>query len=108
MSKGFLIISGIIGVGVLVFVLAYFNLGMFRFFAPKHENVRREVFENTKSFVKGKTQDLAQYYAEFSKAKTEEDRQIVREIIKMQFADFNASRINSPKLRTFLTNMRGY
>ena len=50
-----------IGIAVLggVFFLAYFGLGMKRYFAPKHAEVNREIFENTQSFVHGKAQYLS-------------------------------------------------
>jgi len=81
------------------------GLEWMRFFNPKVENVRREVFENTKSYTHGKIQDLAKYYEEYQKT---EDKEAVAAIIKMRFAEFDANKINSDVLRTFLINIRGY
>jgi hypothetical protein len=107
-KKVFFIICGIIGIAGLILGLSYANLGYKRHFNPKHENVRREVFENTKSYTHGKTQDLAKYYEEYTKSESQEDKDAVAELIKMQFADFNATVIRNSKLRNFLTNVRGY
>jgi hypothetical protein len=38
------------------------------FIEPKRQNVQRQVFENTQSYVHGKTQDLAKYYEQYQKA----------------------------------------
>ena len=39
------------------------NFFMYKYFAPKEEGVRREVFENTKSFQVGTIQTLDQYHS---------------------------------------------
>ena len=86
-------IGGLCGVFVFVFVLELFGLGMFKFFAPKRENVRREVFEQTKSYVHGKVQDLGKYYEEYQSAKTIDDKDVIRNVIKVRFAEFDESKI---------------
>lgn len=43
------------GVYVLGFIATGGDLVIYRFWAPKQENARREVFENTQSYVQGKT-----------------------------------------------------
>ena len=60
----------------LVFGLNYYGLVAFKFFAPKMEDARREVFENTKSYTHGKIQDLAKYYEEYQKEDNEEKEAI--------------------------------
>jgi mevalonate kinase len=108
MKTGFKVVLGIILIAVLVFGLGMAQLGWFKFFEPKKENVRREVFENTKSFTKGKTQDLAKYYEEWVKATSDEEKRAVGEMVKINFADFDSNKVNSPKLRQFLQNIRSY
>lgn len=100
--------SAFIGFLVLIFILELFGLGMFKFFAPKKENIRREVFENNKSYSHGIIQDLAKYYGEYQKAESTEDKNAIKEIIKVRFAEFDSDKINSQQLKTFLINMRGY
>ncbi len=104
-KKAFYGVVGFISIVVFVFVMSYLDLGFKRFFGPKHENVRREIFENTKSYSHGKIQDLARYYEQYS---TNEDKDSIAELIKMQFADFDESVIHNSKLRNFLTSIRGY
>ena len=104
-KKVTLSIVGVILLFALGWGLAYHELVFTRFFAPKRENVRREVFEETKSYVHGKTQDLAKYYEEYQKA---EDKEAIASIIKMRFAEFDAEAINNYKLKQFLISVRGF
>ncbi len=104
---------GLISIGVLIvfilllFILGVLNLSMFKFFAPRYENVRREVFENTQSYTHGKIQDLAKYKEEYDKAEFEE-KELVRQIIILRFAEFDESKIKSQNLKNYLIKMRGY
>jgi len=97
----------VIGIIVLVFALELIGLGFFKFFEPKRENIRREVYENTQSFVEGKLQDLAKYYGEYQKASAE-DKEIIKTVIQSQFSYFDADKVTNPKLQSFLINMRGF
>lgn len=108
MKKVILSIVGIVAVFGVMFILGLYNLGMFKFFAPKYENVRREVFENTKSYTHGKIQDLAKYYEEYNKAETTDDKETIRQIILVRFAEFDETKIKAEKLKNFLVSMRGY
>ena len=96
------------GTLLLFFVLGLFGLGWFKFFAPKTENIRRDVFENTQSYVHGKSQDLAKKFEEYNKADSPADRETIRQLILLQFAEFDASKLQSPELRNFLIKMRSY
>lgn len=58
-------IGGLLGLFALIFVFGLFGLGYFKFFEPKKENIRREIFENTKSYLQGVQQDLGKYYLEY-------------------------------------------
>jgi hypothetical protein len=98
--------------GILIFVVVSFLAGMFAlnyytFFAPKFGDAKRKVFEEQQSYVHGKIQDLAKYYDEYTKVELR-DREAIRQLIIMRFAEFDESKIQSPALRGFLTKMRGY
>lgn len=108
MKKVFGIVGGIVGVLLLFFVFGLYGLGWMKFFKPKVENIHREVFEQTQSYVHGKVQDLAKYYDEYNQAASPDSKEAIRQLIIMRFAEFDESKIRSPKLKTFLANMRGY
>jgi hypothetical protein len=103
-----------IGIGVLVgflalqFVLGLYGLAWFKFFEPKRENIRREIFENTQSYVHGKIQDLAKYKDEYDSLTDPGDQEALRQIIILRFAEFDESKIRAANLRNFLVRMRGY
>lgn len=72
----------------LIFGLQYLGLMNFKFFAPKYENVRREVYENTQSYVEAKRQAITKYYNEWRKG-DEADKDALRTIVLQDFANFN-------------------
>jgi len=102
-------------VGVLGFVLfvglilglRFANLHIEKFFAPKEQSVKRQVFEETKSYVHGVLQDLGKYYDEYNKADKQE-KQIIANVIKQRFAEFDANNIKSFVLRQWFVSVRGY
>jgi hypothetical protein len=108
MKRVFVGLLSLISIIVLIFALEFIGLGFFKFFEPKRENVRREIFENTQSYTHGKIQELAKYYEEYNKADDQNDKETIKQMIKIKFAEFDESKINSPKLKLFLENTRGY
>ena len=102
-----IVVGGFVGLLLLTFILGLFGLGWMKFFEPKKENIRREIFEETQSYVHGKIQDLAKYYEEYNKVEFK-DREAIRQLIIMRFAEFDESKIRSLKLKNFLITMRGY
>lgn len=91
-----------------VFLLGLLGLGYYQFFGPRYENVRREVFENTQSYVQGKIQDLAKYHDEHQRADTQDGKDAIRFLIQNRFAEFDETKIKAAQLRAFLIQMRGY
>lgn len=103
----FSIISGFIGLLVLIFTLELFGLEMFAFFEPKKENIRREVFENTKSYTHGVIQDLGKYYQEYQEGDNNQ-KETIKSVVQMRFPNFESDKIDNIKLRQWFINMRGY
>lgn len=97
MKRGLYVLLGLIGVLALVFGLNYFGLVNFRFFAPKYENARREVYENTQSYVEGKRQSITKYYDEWRKSDVDE-KSAIRTIVLQEFANFDSDKF-TPKQR---------
>ena len=94
----------IIGLIVLligsIFLLELGGLSWTKFFASRRENVRREVFLNTRSYNEGKLQDLIKYRLEYMRAQ-EEDREAIASAIRMSFADFDSNKLPT-ELKDFL------
>lgn len=91
-----------------LFALGVLGLGWDRFFRPRQENIRREVYEQTKSYVHGATTDLAMYFDQYSRATTDDDREAIRQVVIMRFSSLDATKVDNAGLRKFLTNMRGF
>jgi len=106
-KTGFSIAGVIIILVAVVFALGLAGLGWKAFFKPKHENIERQVFENTKSYTHGMTQELAKHYGEYKEADLKE-KEIIKNVIKGRFADFDETKIRTQALKSFLIRMRGY
>ncbi len=92
---------------ILWFGIEMLGLGFFKFFEPKRENIRIEIFENTQFYVHGKIQDLSRLYHQYNEADSI-SREVLESIIRQQFAEFDKENINSLELKSFLTKIRGY
>jgi len=103
-----LVILGIILFIGMLFLIGAVDLQMMKTFGTRKENVRRDIFENTKSYVHGKTQDLAKYYEEHGKANDDGSKIAIENLIKMNFAEFDAEKLQSLRLKAFLIQIRGY
>jgi len=90
----------------LIIGVPYCNLKYTEFFSPKFQNVERQVFEETKSYNQGKTQELAKYFDEYTRGKAE-DKEAIASVIRIKFADYKADRLEYG-LQQFLIQIRGY
>lgn len=61
------IVGGVVGFGALIWGVAYHDLLFTAFFAPKYEQVRRNTFEQSKSFRTGAVQELQNMQFEYIK-----------------------------------------
>ena len=83
-----------LGIGAIIaivltsmFVAGLLSLGWYKFFAPRRENIRREVFESTRSYNQGKIQELAKYKHELMLSQSEASKTVLEGIIRHRFAD---------------------
>ncbi len=108
----------IIGIVISLFVLSvgiswgfkYLGIIEYGIFEPKREEVRREVFKETRSFVESKTQDLAKYKLEYNSYIKEGDNQSAQAIlstVRIQFSDVDKEDLPL-ELHSFLVRARGY
>lgn len=78
------------------------------YFKPKHQDVERETFERTKSYVHAALQEIGNYKRQYDQAKTEEDREIIRNVVRNRFGEFDAELIKSYQLQSWFVEVRGY
>jgi len=65
------VVGGVLTLGAVTWGIAYHELIFTSFFAPKFENVRRNTFEQSKSFRDGSIQELENMRFEYVKASPE-------------------------------------
>jgi len=104
------IVAGIIGslvlVGVLLFGLEWAGIAWYGFFGPKREAVRREVFKETRSYNEAKEQELLKYRLEYLRADSDSDKQAIASTVRLAFADYNETLLDSAELIQFLQQMK--
>ena len=101
----------IVGAVLLVFVLMlgldYSGLMWDSFIGPKRENVRREIFEQTKSYNQGMQQDLIKAMHDYKMTKDPQEKEAIKAMVRHQMADYKESKISDSELNGFL-NMCKY
>jgi len=99
------IVFSIIGICILGLILAvgleFLGLGWKRFFEPKHRNVEREVFMETRSYNEAAMQQLTDYRLQYMQAKTQEEKQAILSTVRLMHADYPEDRLPF-ELREFL------
>jgi len=103
------IVIGISIIALLIgsaFALGLLDLGWMKFFGVRKENIRREIFEQTKSYNQAKLQELAKYKAEYDRG-TEGDKTALKSVMRHKFADYDVSKLPY-QLKVFVEEMRGY
>lgn len=101
-------IGGLVAVVVVALGLAWVVQGsdffLYRHFAPKYEQVRRDTFEQSKAYRQGMAQELENMRFEYVKA-TPSQKDALRSIILHRAADVDESALNSD-LRGFIRDLR--
>lgn len=92
----------------IIFALSAAGFWIYSELAPRYAKVDREVFEESKSYIHGKIQTLSNHYQEYNEKDSSQDREIIKNMVKIQFSDFKLEYINNKELKNFLKEMRGY
>ena len=95
-------------------VIAFLGLGwiaqgndffLYKTFAPKYEQVRRETFEQSKAYNQGMVQELQNMQFSYIQA-DDEHKAALASIIRHRAADYDLDRL-PPDLRSFVLGLRG-
>lgn len=73
----------------------------------QHENVQRQVYEQSQSYVEGKLQELSKDYAEYNQATDPTAKQALLTTVRTSFAEFDSNKVTDPVLQNFLLKARG-
>jgi hypothetical protein len=90
-----------------VIIFTIIGLTLKEQFGVKEADIDRKIYEQSKSYVHGKLQDLAKYYEEYQNS-DEQGKQAIKNLIQMNFADLEKNDIENNILQEFLIEMRGY
>lgn len=77
---------------------------LFRVFAPRMEQARRETFEQSKAYNEGMAQELRRMQGEYVRA-TPDQKSALASVIRHQTAGYDESKF-SPDLQAFLNEIR--
>ena len=97
------VVGGVVGFGALIWGVAYNDLIFTSFFAPKYENVRRNTFEQSKSFRTGAVQELQNMQFEYIRSDAEHKKALA-DIIRHRAAEVPADAMPSD-LQSFISNL---
>src|SRR3989344_4552992 len=93
---------------VAVYVLGFFatggNLAIYRFWAPQFEDARREVFEQTASYVQGKNTYIARLRAEYETAEGDQ-KESLRRLVLSEAETIDERNLTSSN-RAFVNSLR--
>jgi len=98
---------GIVAFIALIVLVNEFEIAGVKFWGVRKENARREVFEQTQSYVEGKRQDLIKYHHEWVNASVD-DKIAIEFTIRESFSQFNEDKYlaDQPELLSFLKNIK--
>lgn len=97
------IVGGVVGFGAFIWGVAYHDLLFTAFFAPKYENVRRNTFEQSKSFRTGAVQELQNMQFEYIKA-SPEHKAALADIIRHRASEVSEDAMPAD-LQSFISNL---
>ena len=98
------------GISIFIFIaviVTIVSIGLKQTYGVKNADIDREIYEQSKSYIHGKLQDLAKYYEEYQNADLS-GKEVIHNMIQLNFAEFEVKHIDNDKLKVFFVEMRGY
>lgn len=91
----------------LSFAFGFLDVAMIKTVGKAKQNAQREVFEKTQSHVFAKRQEALKYYQEYRNAETEEDRETIRMVVRLAFAETDDNILQEP-VKSFIMECKYY
>lgn len=107
MRTTLIVIGAILGFFALIFLANEFEIFGTKFWGVRKENARREVFEQTQSYVEGKRQELIKLHHEWVNA-DDASKKAIESTIRMTFSNFDENKYltDFPELYGFLKSIK--
>lgn len=99
-----LVIGAIIVLIALDFGFGYLGVFKTKTVGKAQQNAKRDVFEQTQSYVEGKRQEAIKFYKEYLQS-DENNKKAIKQIVSHSFANFDENLLNEP-LKTFVYNCK--
>jgi hypothetical protein len=107
------ILAVVLCVVIVAYVIGFFVTGgdliIYRVFAPRYENAKRNVFEQTQSYVDGKIAYLSTLRLDYESAKAQPGAEIRRESLRRLIVT-EAAQVDNAKLpddlRVFVSDLK--
>jgi hypothetical protein len=93
----------LLGILALTWIVQGNDFLLYRTFAPKQEEVRREVFEQTKSYNEGMAQEIRAMQLDYVKA-NDEQKKAIASIVLHRVAGYDLTKL-PPDLRAFVRDV---
>jgi len=97
---------GLVGLFALAVGSEFLGIGWLRFFGPKRESARREVFKATRSWNEAKEQELLKLRLEYIRETDPITKEALAFTIRHKFADYPVDRLDTPELQDFLSRIK--
>lgn len=98
------VIGSLLAVGLAAFLIKGTDFFIYKWFAPREEQVRRETFEQSKAYREGMQQEIQAMAFQYHSADAEH-RGALASMILHRVADFDVDLL-SPDLRAFVDKLR--
>lgn len=97
----------IVGGGIFLapFVIGKWSNKVESVVGTEYKNIKREQFENSKSYVHGKIEDLQRYKRELERTKDKDEKLAIINHIQDEFATFDINKIDNLNLKSFLNDI---
>jgi hypothetical protein len=96
----------IAALAVVGFIATGADFAAFRFWAPKYENAKRVVFENTQSYVQGKAEYIGRLRYQYANADPGPQKEALRTLILSEAATVDVSKLPTDE-QGFLNSIGG-
>jgi len=97
-------LAGLVLVIALSFAFGWTNVFYTKTVGKAKQDAKREVFEQTQSYVEGKRQEALKFYKEYKAAEIK-DRVAIEEMVSHSFANFDEQKLSDP-LKAFVYNCK--
>jgi hypothetical protein len=105
MKTGFSIAGVIIALFLLIWIVQGNDFFMFKVFAPKYEEVRRETYEQSTAYIQGTIQELERLQVEYETAPNTSNKETIANMIIKRASGFPEDRMPE-RLKIFINKLR--